>query len=236
MSEPNPRDQNLSIGILIFPQATQLDFGGPYEVFNRMKNVEVHLVWKTIEPVPCGKNFTVLPSVDFAACPPLDVLCVPGGMGQHALMQDDAVLDWVARQGETARYVTGVCTGSLILGAAGLLRGYRAATHWASMELLGLTGAIPTAERVVVDRNRITGGGVTAGIDFALTLAAIIDGEAAAKKIQLWLEYDPAPPFDAGHPRRLPKEFVDDALAVIGDFGPKRRQAVIDAVTRRAIG
>lgn len=227
---------NLSIGILIFPQATQLDFGGPYEVFARMKNVDVHLVWKRIEPVPCGKNFTVSPSIDFADCPKLDLLCVPGGMGQHAMVQDDAVLDWVARQGEQAKYVTAVCTGSLILGAAGLLKAYRATTHWASMDLLPLVGAIPVEQRVVVDRNRITGGGVTAGIDFGLNLAAMLQGEEAAKTIQLWLEYDPSPPFNAGHPRELPPAFVEYAREPMRRFQDKRRQVLIEAMARRGLG
>lgn len=225
----------LSVGILIFPQATQLDFGGPYEVFARLKDVETHLVWKRIEPVPCGRHFTVLPSIDFNDCPPLDIVCVPGGLGQHALVEDDAVLDWLARQGADARYVTAVCTGSLVLGAAGLLQGYRATTHWAAMELLPLVGAIPVAERVVVDRNRITGGGVTAGIDFALAIAAMLAGEEAAKRTQLWLEYDPAPPFRAGHPRDWPAALIERETSALAALQDKRRRALVEAMARRGL-
>lgn len=225
----------ISIGILIFPHATQLDFSGPFEVLARVPNACVHLVWKQREPVVCGAGYTVLPTVDFAECPPLDVICVPGGVGQHALMADDETLDWVAQRGAAARYVTAVCTGALVLGAAGLLRGYRATTHWAAMDLLPLVGALPVDERLVVDRNRVTGGGVTAGIDFGLALAAELAGEEVARSIQLWLEYDPAPPFDAGHPRKAPPATTERALASLGGFREKRRAAVVDAMMRRGL-
>jgi cyclohexyl-isocyanide hydratase len=235
-SSPSPSSlDTLQIGILIFPQATQLDFSGPHEVLTRVPNAVVHLVAKDRRPVVCSAGYTVLPSTDFADCPSLDVICVPGGIGQHHLMSDDETLDWVAHQGATARYVTAVCTGSLVLGAAGLLRGYRATTHWTSMEALHLVGATPVEERVVVDRNRITGGGVTAGIDFGLTLAAELAGEEAAKNIQLWLEYDPAPPFDAGHPRKAAPAAVERARMQSGGFAEKRRAAVAAAVARRGV-
>jgi cyclohexyl-isocyanide hydratase len=190
----------LQIGMLLYPRLTQLDLTGPFEVLHRVPDVKVHLVWKDTQPVHSDSGLGMLPTTSFADCPPLDVVFVPGGHGQVALMSDPVVLDFLRRHGRTARYVTSVCTGALVLGAAGLLDGYNAATHWAFVELLPAFGARHVAGRVVVDRNRITGGGVTAGIDFALRLAAELAGEDIAKAIQLGLEYDPAPPFASGHP------------------------------------
>ena len=161
----------LQIGLLIFPRMTQLDMTGPFEVFARIPNAKVHLVWKRVEPVVSDTGLTVHPTTTCADCPQLDVICVPGGPGQIDLMEDREIIDFVRRQGEGARYVTSVCTGALVLGAAGLLNGYRAATHWASMDNLEHFGAVPTKTRVCIDRNRITGGGVTAGIDFGLVVA-----------------------------------------------------------------
>jgi cyclohexyl-isocyanide hydratase len=161
---------------------------------------EIHLLWKTREPVVSATGLSILPTMTLDECPALDVLFVPGGPGQVELMDDAVVLDFLAKQGAQARYVTSVCTGSLLLAAAGLLEGYRAACHWMARDELELLGAIPVAERVVVDRNRISGGGVTAGIDFGLALAAILRGETEAKAIQLAMEYNPAPPFQAGSP------------------------------------
>jgi cyclohexyl-isocyanide hydratase len=190
----------MQIGLLLFPNLTQLDLTGPFEVFARMRGAQVHLIWKTTELVTCDRGLTMRPSVDFAHCPPLDVICVPGGPGQIDLMDDEETLSFLRRQAETAQWITSVCTGALVLGAAGLLNGYRATTHWASHDQLAMFGAIPVHERWVIDRNRVTGGGVTAGIDFALKLAALMQGEAAAQAIQLGIEYNPAPPFGAGSP------------------------------------
>jgi len=190
----------LQIGMLLYPRLTQLDLTGPFEVLHRIPDVKVHLVWKDTQPVHSDSGLGMLPTTAFADCPPLDVVFVPGGHGQIALMTDQVVLDFLRHHGRTARYVTSVCTGALVLGAAGLLDGYQAATHWAFVELLPAFGARHVPGRVVVDRNRITGGGVTAGIDFALRLAAELAGEDLAKAIQLGLEYDPAPPFACGHP------------------------------------
>jgi cyclohexyl-isocyanide hydratase len=150
----------------------------------------------------------VLPTTTCADCPQLDVICVPGGPGQIDLMEDREIIDFVRRQGERARFVTSVCTGALVLGAAGLLRGYRAATHWTSMDNLEHLGAIPTKTRVCIDRNRITGGGVTAGIDFALVVAKELSDRATAERIQLSMEYDPQPPFAAGSPDAAPAEVL----------------------------
>jgi cyclohexyl-isocyanide hydratase len=190
----------LHIGMLLFPRLTQLDLTGPYEVMHRIPDAVVHLVWKDLEPVRTEEGFGLLPTTTLADCPPLDVVFVPGGFGQAALMRDEVVLDFLRRHAATARYVTSVCTGALLLGAAGLLDGYEATTHWAYTDLLPSFGAKPTKGRVVRDRNRITAGGVTAGVDFGLTMAAELAGEAMAKAIQLGLEYDPAPPFRSGHP------------------------------------
>jgi cyclohexyl-isocyanide hydratase len=188
------------IGMLLYPGLTQLDLTGPFEVLHRVPGTEVHLLWKTLDPVAADSRLTLTPTATLDACPKLDVLFVPGGGGQFSLMQDPGVLRFLYAQGSQARFVTAVCTGSLLLGLAGLLEGYEATTHWAFMDLLPLFGARPVRKRVVVDRNRVTGGGVTAGIDFGLQLAALLSSEADAKQIQLGLEYGPEPPFRAGHP------------------------------------
>lgn len=189
-------DKPIDVGILFFPGMTQLDVTGPFEVLARLPNVRVHLLWKRIEPITSDVGLTLMPTRTLADCPPLDVLCVGGGPGQVALMDDAEVMEFIARSGASARYVTSVCAGSLILAGAGLLNGYRAACHWLSRDQLALFGAIPVDARVVIDRNRITGGGVTAGIDFGFQLAAELCGEEVARKLQLLLEYDPQPPFD----------------------------------------
>ena len=198
----------LAIGILIYPNVTQLDATGPAQVLSRVPGATLHMIWKTRDPVPTDAGFSIVPTTSFADCPKLDVICVPGGGGQVALMTDPETLDFLRTQAATARYVTSVCTGSLVLGAAGLLKGYRSACHWAWRDMLTDFGAIPVAERVVRDRNRISGGGVTAGIDFGLTVAAELAGEEVAKSIQLVLEYDPQPPFDSGSPEKAGPERV----------------------------
>src|SRR3954451_12179018 len=163
-------DAGMNIGMLLFPGLTQLDLTGPFEVFHRIPGATVHLVWKDLQPVRADSGLQLVPTITMADCPPLDVVMVPGGFGQIALMEDIQVLDWLRAQAKSAKYVTAVCTGSLLLGAAGLLEGYRATTHWAFTELLADYGATFAPGRVVIDRDRITGGGVTAGIDFALTI------------------------------------------------------------------
>jgi cyclohexyl-isocyanide hydratase len=198
----------LQIGLLLFPKVTQLDFTGPLQVFSSVPGAQVHLIWKRIEPVPTDSVLMLMPTVSFADCPQLDVICVPGGSGADDMVNDAEVLAFLRRQAEGAKYVTSVCTGSLVLGAAGLLKGYRAATHWNAMDCLAPFGAIPTNTRVCVDRNRITGGGVTAGIDFALTLVSLLVDRRTAEMVQLRLEYNPAPPFSAGSPDTAPAEIV----------------------------
>jgi cyclohexyl-isocyanide hydratase len=198
----------LQIGLVIFPRVTQLDLTGPLQVFSGVPGAKVHLIWKRIEPVASDAVLTLTPTMTFADCPQLDVICVPGGFGTDDMVNDEEMLAFLRRQARAAKYITSVCTGSLVLGAAGLLRGYRAATHWTAMELLGEFGAIPTHTRVCIDRNRVTGGGVTAGIDFALTLVSQLVDRRTAEAIQLGIEYNPAPPFSAGSPDTAPAEMV----------------------------
>jgi cyclohexyl-isocyanide hydratase len=218
------------IGLLLFPRLTQLDLTGPFEVFAKMPDATVHLLWKSTEPVTAETGMRILPDTTLAECPKLDVLCVPGGPGVSAMMEDAEVLAFLRDQAGRVRFLTSVCTGALILGAAGLLRGKRATTHWASHDLLAAFGAIPTKGRVVRDGNLITGGGVTAGIDFALTVVAEIAGPAVAQGIQLQIEYAPAPPFNAGSPETAPA----DVLANTRQRGATMRAAREELVARIA--
>jgi cyclohexyl-isocyanide hydratase len=217
------------IGLLLFPRMTQLDLTGPFEVFAKLPGAEVLLLWKTLQPVEAETGLRMLPHATLRDCPPLDVVCVPGGPGVSALMEDAELLDWLRGQAESVRYVTSVCTGSLVLGAAGLLRGKRATSHWASRDLLAKFGAIPTPGRVVRDGNLFTGGGVTAGIDFALTAVAEMAGLKTAQEIQLQIEYAPEPPFDAGVPETAPP----DVVAAVRARGLPMRQAR-EALVQRA--
>ena len=196
------------IGMLLFPRLTQLDLTGPYEVMCQMPDSTTHLIAATLEPVQASHGLTITPTVDFENAPQLDILMVPGGPGINAMLEDDVFLEFLRQQGQHAKYVTAVCTGSLLLAAAGLLDGYKATTHWRSLDLLQLFGVEVLEERVVIDRNRITGGGVTAGIDFGLVMVAEICGEEVAKQIQLAIEYNPAPPFRAGSPEEAEADIV----------------------------
>ena len=220
----------LQIGLVLFPKVTQLDFTGPLQVFSSIPGAKLHLIWKRIEPVASDSVLTVTPTTTFADCPQLDVICVPGGMGTDDMVNDEEMLDFLRRQAEGAKYVTSVCTGSLVLGAAGLLKGYRATTHWSAMDCLAPFGATPTNARVCVDRNRVTGGGVTAGIDFALTLVSEMIDRRTAEAIQLRLEYNPAPPFQAGLPETAPAEI----LALMRDRIAPHKQRRVAAVERAA--
>lgn len=220
------------IGLLLFPDITQLDMTGPYEVFTKLPGAEVHLVWKSLEPVTANGGMKIAPSITFAACPQLDLVCVPGGPGMNALLNDEETLAFLRTQAAGARYVTSVCTGALVLGAAGLLKGKRAATHWMSRDMLKAFGASPIAQRVVVDGNVITGGGVTAGIDFALTVAAEAFGDDLAKAIQLGIEYDPHPPFAAGSPEGAGPAIVEKARAGAAQRQAERAEAVARAAAR----
>lgn len=219
-------DTIIHIGLVLFPRLTQLDLTGPFEVFARVPNAKVHLVWKSLEPITSDVGLQILPTVTFDACPDLDVVCVPGGPGMNALLEDETVLAFLRRQGVQARYVTSVCTGALVLGAAGLLQGYKAATHWASMEFLTAYGATPVNTRVCIDRNRVTGGGVTAGIDFGLYLASLLTDRTTAEKIQLYMEYNPEPPFQAGSPETAPAAVVSEFKGYVKGMLEQRREAV----------
>jgi len=205
----------LQVGMLLFPQLTQLDLTGPFELLHRLPDSAMHLVWKDRSPVQAASGLGLLPTTTLEECPSLDILLVPGGPGTADLMADAAVVDWVATQGRGARYFTSVCTGSLVLGAAGLLDGYDATTHWAYLHILPLFGARTVRRRVVIDRNRITAGGVTAGIDFGLRLVAELAGDGLAQAFQLALEYDPEPPFRAGHPDVAPAPIVERVQRVM---------------------
>lgn len=230
------KKDNLQIGMLLFPGLAQLDLTGPHEVFSRFPGADVLLVAKAMEPVRSAGGLTIIPDTTLANCSALDVLMVPGGPGIGCLLEDETVLEFLRKQGERARYVTSVCTGALVLGAAGLLTGYRAATHWLSMDLLARFGARPVRQRVVQDGNRITCGGVTAGIDCALVIASEIYGDAVAKEIQLMLEYDPQPLFRAGSPDTAEPELVEKVKAAQAAVQKERERLVRRAAERFGLG
>src|SRR6478609_2436893 len=222
----------LQIGLVMFPKVTQLDMTGPLQVFAALPGAKLHLIWKRIEPVASDSVLTLTPTTTFADCPQLDVICVPGGAGTNDMVNDEEMLVFLRKQAEGAKYVTSVCTGSLVLGAAGLLKGYRAATHWSAVEYLSAFGAIPTKTRVCTDRNRVTGGGVTAGIDFALTLVSMLVDRKTAEAIQLRLEYNPAPPFNSGSPETAPPEILALMKERIAPSQARRMEAAKRAAAR----
>jgi cyclohexyl-isocyanide hydratase len=221
----------IHIGFLLFPHVTQLDLTGPAQVLSRVPGAKVHLVWQSIEPVITDVGFEILPTTTFDDCPPLTVLCVPGGFGITRQLTDPTTLGFLRRQGAQARYVTSVCNGALVLGAAGLLQGYRSACHWMWRDYLPRFGAIPVAERVVRDRNRISGGGVTAGVDFGLALAAELAGAEVAKRLQLTFEYDPQPPFDCGSPEKAGA----DRVALVRESQAQRLREAEAQIERAAL-
>ena len=223
---------SLQIGVVIFPRVTQLDLTGPVQVFSGVPGAKVHLIWKRIEPVPSDSVLVLTPTITFADCPQLDVICVPGGAGTDDMVNDAELLDFLREQAKGAKYITSVCTGSLVLGAAGLLRGYRATTHWSAMDYLAPYGATPEKTRVCVDRNRVSGGGVTAGIDFALKLVSIMVDRPTAELIQLRLEYNPAPPFNSGSPDTAPPEILALMKEKIAPFKARRDEANRRAAAR----
>jgi cyclohexyl-isocyanide hydratase len=210
------------IAFLLFPNLTQLDLTGPAQFLSRMPGAKVDYVWKDRGPVSTDSGFAILPTATFQDCPSADILCIPGGVVVANVMRDEAAMAWVREVGAGATWVTSVCTGSLILGAAGLLKGYKATSHWAWHHHLALFGAEPVKARTVIDRNRVTGGGVTAGIDFALTLIAAASGDSVARTLQLGLEYDPAPPFDCGSPEKAGPETVAVYKAAVTRNGVDR--------------
>ncbi len=221
----------IHIGFLVFPKVTQLDLTGPAQVLSRVPGAKVHLAWKTMEPLVTDVGFSLNPTITFENCPQFDVLCAPGGFGVIEQLDDAQTLDFLRAQGQGARYVTSVCNGSLLLGAAGLLQGYQSTCHWMWRHYLPQFGAQPVDARVVHDRNRLSGGGVTSGIDFAFTLAAELAGEEAARMIQLGLEYNPQPPLDSGSPDKAGPERVARARAPLQTL---MRESADPAVARAA--
>jgi cyclohexyl-isocyanide hydratase len=221
----------MRIGMILFAGFTQLDLTGPFEVFARFPEAEVLLLSHDLQPVYADKGMGILPTQTFAECGTLDILFVPGGPGVSFAMQSQTIQDFLRQQGASAQYVTSVCTGSLVLASAGLLNGYRATTHWMSVDLLRYFGVIVADERVVQDRNRITGGGVTAGIDFALYLADVLYGRSHAQGIQLSLEYNPQPPFAGGHPSLSDPAVVAEARAKAAEQQEQRRVLIERLVT-----
>lgn len=215
------------IGFLLYPDLTQLDLTGPAQVLARMSGAELHFVWKTLDPVPSDCPLKLVPTTTLADCPPLDMICVPGGYGCTAMMRDSEVLDWLRAQAAGAQIVSSVCTGSLILAAAGLLEGYRAGCHWAWGDQLALFGSEFGQTRVVIDRNRITGGGVTAGVDFAFRVIEQLRGRAEAEAIQLALEYDPQP-LAGGTPASADPAIVERVKAIMGQRLASRRSEIAE--------
>jgi cyclohexyl-isocyanide hydratase len=220
---------NFRLGFVIFPYLTQLDLTGPLQVLARLPDSTTFIVGKSIFPVPSDCELSLVPTHTFANCPALDLICIPGGVkGVIGAIGDHETIDFVRRQAKAAKYVTSVCTGAFVLGVAGLLKGRRATTHWAYTELLPLVGATYEKARIVQDGNLFTAGGVTAGVDFGLSIAAEIAGDTVARTIQLGIEYDPAPPFDSGHPDRAPAA-IKSALV---DRYRKANSALRDSITQ----
>ncbi len=221
---------SMTIGMVIFPELTQLDLTGPYDVFGRLPGVQILLVAESLAPVTSDAGLVLTPDITFDDSPQVDILFVPGGKGVFGAMQNKKLLHYLQQQAVHAKYVTSVCTGALVLAAAGLLNGYKATTHWLSLGLLSLFDVEVLEERVVMDRNRITGGGVTAGIDFGLFVVAELAGENAAKEIQLMMEYNPSPPFNAGSPKTAEKEIVDKVIDARKEIQQERLELITDII------
>ena len=219
-----PHDTHLNIGSLLFEGIDQIDLTGPFEVLSRIPNSTYRIYAKTMAPVRDVKGLWLTPNATLAEAPPLDVLHVPGGFGQEALMEDAEVLGWIRRQAGGACSIFSVCTGALLCGAAGLLKGRRATTHWSAFHLLPFFGAIPVNERVVVDGAWISAAGVTAGIDGALRLAAELRGDEAAQAIQLHMVYAPEPPFNSGTPETAPAAILEEARRSVRGVTAQREQ------------
>jgi cyclohexyl-isocyanide hydratase len=226
-----PLDVHLQIGSLLFEGVDQIDLTGPFEVLSRIPNSTYRIYGKTAAPVRDVKGLRLMPDATLADAPPLDVLHVPGGFGQEALMEDEQVLAWIRQQAAGACSIFSVCTGALLCGAAGLLKGRRATTHWASFHLLPFFGAIPVNERVVVDGSYVLAAGVTAGIDGALRLAAELRGNDAAQAIQLHMAYAPEPPFNSGTPETAPPAILEQARRSVQGITTQR-----EATARRVAG
>ena len=220
----------MNVVFVLFDNVTQLDFAGPAQFLSRLPGGTVFVASKDGGPVTTDSGFSIMPGTSFADCPQADIICVPGGHGVREAMADKAIVDFVRQQAAGALWVTSVCTGAFILGAAGLLQGKRATCHWAYTHLLPLFGATHETARVVRDGNLVTAGGVTSGIDFALELIAMISGEAVAQTIQLALEYDPAPPFVGGTPDKAPDEILGNLRERIYDRAAAQMELAIKAL------
>lgn len=223
----------VKIGMILFESMTQLDLTGPLEVFSRFPETKIYLVAKSLKPISTGSGLTIIPDTTFENCPQqLTVLFVPGGPGVSGILEDQVCLDFIHSK-STSTYITSVCTGSLILAACGLLTGFKATTHWLSMDLLKRFGVETVNERVVIDRNRITGAGVTSGIDFALNLGAILFGEQKAKEIQLMLEYNPQPPFNSGHPSQADEAMITTVIDKRRESQQRRLEEIDKFLSRK---
>jgi len=222
------------IAFLAYPQFTALDLVGPHHMIGSLMGATTHIVAKSSEPVVSDMNLVIVPTATFDDCPKdLDIICVPGGAtGKLAAMQDEATMAFLKDRGSRAKYVSSVCTGSLILGAAGLLKGYKATSHWATRDLLDIFGAKPVNERVVTDRNRITGAGVTAGLDMGLSFIALKRDADYARGVQLIAEYQPEPPFDAGTPERAGPKATEMMTAMFEPFVTEARKVAEAAMKR----
>jgi cyclohexyl-isocyanide hydratase len=207
------RLQQHVIGLVFYPGMTALDIIGPQTVFSALPGIQIHRIWKTLNPIQTDDGMSIIPDTTFDNCPPLDIICIGGGLAQSTVVDDPEILTFLRQQGSMAKFVTSVCGGSEFLAKAGLLQGYRSATHWMNREQLAAAGVQVGTERVVIDRNRISGGGVTAGIDFALEVAKLLYGAEMAKIIQLLMEYDPAPPFDVGSPEKAGEDLIHKAMS-----------------------
>ncbi len=225
-------EKHLQIGVLAFPKMTSLDALAPFEILARAPNSTAHLVWKDRTPFAGDTGLLVTPSMSFSDAPQFDVIVVPGGPGQNDLMEDEELFAFLRKQAAGAQWITSVCTGSLLLAAAGLLSGYKATCHWLSLDYLRLFPVDVVPERVVIDRNRVTGGGVTSGLDFAFVLLRLLRGEETAKAIQLMLEYDPAPPFRSGHPSVADAETIEAVQTAAKAMLDRRRESAMLAVAR----
>ena len=220
----------MNIVFVLFDNVTQLDFSGPVQFLSRLPGAKTYVVSKDGQAVTTDCGFSILPTTSFADCPQAEIFCIPGGQGVREAIGDAAIVEFVREQAKAATWVTSVCTGAFVLGAAGLLQGKRATTHWAYTQLLPLFGATHEKARVVRDGNLVTAGGVTSGIDFALELMALAQGEDVARTIQLALEYDPAPPFEGGHPSRTAQPLVDNLKSRVYDKAAADMDAAICAV------
>jgi cyclohexyl-isocyanide hydratase len=223
----------IAMGFLLYPRMTQLDLTGPHEVLSRLPTADMHLIAKSMDLVFGESGLGIMPTATLETAAPLDVICVPGGRGVDAMLSDDSVLSFLVAQSKNARFVTAVCTGALLLGSAGLLSGYKATTHWMSIDLLGCFGATPVRERVVVDRSRVTSAGVTAGIELGFALARELAGDDVARELELVLEYDPVPLFAGGSPRTARRDIVERVSASRAESQAARRRLVEAAAARQ---